>query len=210
MITMRKLIACLVAAVLLPACATAQRSDSVQARNTCRLALQIVETGHPEPHTDWAYERVAACGSEAGAAVATALRRYRQNRDTVVLDLVSGPARTLRDGRIFEAALEISLDRRASAQARVFAFRTLIHAVAPGIVVGYRELSEPSGSGRGCFGLGQHLHHETITGAPLPPNYVTLIRNAATSVAAEPEDAAPVRRAATCTLLHLRAQRLDS
>lgn len=205
---MLRLISFVLIAVMLPACATAQRSDSVRAQNACRLALQIVQTGHPEPHTAWAYERVASCGPEAGPAVASALRRYRQTRDTTVLDLVSSPGRALRDGTIFEAALEISQDRTASAQARVFAFRVLIQVVAPGNVLRYSELSEPSGSVRECVGLGRHLHHETIVGVPLPSDFAARIRAAAASVAGDPQAEPQVRHAAGCTMRRVRSDRV--
>jgi hypothetical protein len=196
---MHKLIFCLTVAALLPACATAQHPDSVQARNRCRLALQVVETGHPEPHTAWAYERVGLCGPEAGPAVAGALRRFRQNQDTTVLDLISTPARYLRDAQIFDAALEIAQDRTASVPARVFAFRTLIQALVPGTMLRYSNLS-----GGGCFGLGPHLHQETIEGAALPSDYPTRIGAVAAAVASDPQSAPQTRRAAVCTSLHLR------
>lgn len=205
---MRKLILSLSVLALLPACATAQVSDSMHARNRCRLALQIVQTGHPAPHTRWAYEHVALCGADAGEAVAGALRRFRQSEDTAALDLVSTAARDYRDGRIFNAALEIAQDPTASVPARVFAFRVLIHGLAPGSLIRYTDITEPSGVGRGCFGFGPHQHQNTTTGVPLPPDYAARVSNAADAVIASQDNpASPLRRAAVCATLHLRVLR---
>lgn len=203
---MRKLLLSFVLVALLPACATAQVSESVHARNDCRLALRIVETGHPAPHTRWAYEQVGRCGAEAGQAVAGALRRARQSHDTVLLDIVSRPAQDYRDARIFEAAREIALDQGSSIPARVFAFRVLIHALSPGSMIRYTDLTEQAGAGRGCFGLGPHTHQTTTAGLPLAPDYASRVGDAATVVLGSdaPEQ---VRRAATCVTLHLRVLR---
>ena len=187
--------------LILPACAAAQQgtSDSVHIRNQCRLATQIVTTGNPDPHSAWAYEQIARCGTQGGAAVAAATRAARQLSDTEALDRITSTALYLLDGQVIQAALEIVEDRAATKQARVFAFRTLILAVSPGRVLTYEQLS-----GQDCFGLPRSLHHQVESGAPLPADFHERIRLAAERVGGDAEAAHEVRRAAVCTNLHLR------
>src|SRR5690349_17810761 len=53
--------------------------DDVHHRNDCRLALQIVETGHPAPHREWAYSLLPRCGASAGPAAVAALWNGRRS-----------------------------------------------------------------------------------------------------------------------------------
>src|SRR4051812_27376125 len=76
-------------------------SDSVHQRNNCRLASQVIRTGHPATHLQWAYSQIPACGSEGGEALAARLRELRGSRDTAAIRALTMPFATLRDRDAF-------------------------------------------------------------------------------------------------------------
>jgi hypothetical protein len=187
----------------LPACAAAQtQADSVHIRNECRRAAQIVETGHPAPHSVWANERIIRCGSEGGLAIAARIQAHRQTADPAELDAITRSLRTFRDGTVFRTSLEIAGERSASIPARVFAFRTLIFTLSPGRWLTYAQLVEEGQ--RGCFGLPRTPHDELLEGAPLPSGYRNLVQTLSASVAGDDSQPAEVRRAAQCTVRYAR------
>lgn len=196
---MRELLA---AAVLISAVplstAAAQRNDVVKHRNECRLATQIIVTGHPAPHATWAARKVGSCGAEAGAAIATALRASRASRDLETLGRLSEVSVVLRDGRMFDAALDIIGDAAASPEARVFASRTIILALQPHLYLSYPELADGN-----CYGRirGAHATHPRA-GTPMPAGFAESSR--AISIRVFNDSTAPnsVRRAARCVAIH--------
>ncbi len=199
-----KLIASLFALAILPACALAQgRPDTVHDRNDCRRAAQIVETGNPAPHSDWAYERIARCGSEGGSAIANALRRSRQSTEVSALDEISKSARTIRDGEVFAASLEVAADPAASAAARVFALRTVVSTLSPGRVLSYEQMTRPDAE-RACAGLLPSSHETLSEGRPLPVHPESLARDVALRVTRDRSSPAQVVHAARCVLRYAR------
>lgn len=131
-------------AALLLACARVHAQtdpDPVHARNACRLARQVIETGQPAPHTAWALRQIGACGPAThGSALASAVRRLRAETDTVQLREFWRASRYLRDGELFRASLDVAADRGASHQARVFALLSLLHTVRFGRSADYRHM----------------------------------------------------------------------
>src|SRR4051794_23983871 len=115
--------------MLIPVTAAAQRDavDPVHLRNDCRLASQVVETGHPAPKLKWALGAIRACTpNEYGAAVAAAVRRERAISDTATLASYWNASRWLIDGQLFSAAMDVANDRNASQESRVFAILALL------------------------------------------------------------------------------------
>ena len=191
---------------VIPACATAQgEPDSVQARNACRLAVQIVETGHPAPQIRWAHEFVANCGREGGRAVAGAIRRARSGSSPGELEAITRSIRTFRDGAVFHAALEVAGDRSASIPARVFAFRTLLGTMSPGRDLSYAEMTT-AGTISACLGRPPGFHDAVTRGAPLPPQPGALLRDVAARVVDDASEAAEVRQAARCAARYADSQ----
>lgn len=192
---------------LLPVCASAQTEpDSVRARNACRFAVQIVETGHPAPHSRWAHEFVTRCGEEGGRALASAIRRTRPVTDTVELKAVTRSLRTFRDGAIFTAALEVTGDQGASVPARVIAFRTLVSTMSPGRSLSYAQMTTLATTGV-CLGLGAGFHDEVREGTPLPAGSSELLRIAAERVRDDPNEPAEVRQAARCAARYTHSRK---
>ena len=59
-----------------PPPAMGQNADSVQLRNECRLAHQILTKGQPANQRDWALEFIRRCGSLGGEAIAHLIRSH--------------------------------------------------------------------------------------------------------------------------------------
>jgi len=202
---MRTLALCFSANVLLASCAFSQQADSVQQRNACRLAAQVIRTGQPAPHRSWALEEIVRCGSEGGMALADAMRQHRRSVDATFLDQLTAPAATLRDANVAAAALEAVAERTASVQARVFAFRVLIDALSPGRILTYPQLTGASDVPQACFGLPASLHFQVADGAPLPSDFQTRVAAVAGDVLRDSSAPQEVRRAAACTRAYTRS-----
>jgi hypothetical protein len=189
---------------LLPGCAFAQaRPDSIHARNDCRLAVQVVETGHPAPHSDWAYEYVVNCGRAGGSALASAMRRARSSSDVAELEAMTRSLRTFRDGEVFVASLEIAGDKSASVPARVLAFRSAIASESPGRTLTYEQMTRRDANGA-CVGLGGTPHDDITEGAPLPLGHTDRLIELAENVIGDNNEPAQVRQAARCALRQAR------
>jgi hypothetical protein len=190
--------------IALPGCASAQPArDSAHLRNHCRLAIQVIATGVPAPHHEWAYETAIYCGTAGGAAIAQAILRSREGNDLTALDMITRPVRQLTDATVLRAALSVAGDASATPAARVFSFRALINLLSPGRVLTYSQLAGTSDD-RSCFGLGPSLHSERLLGEPLPADASRAIRELATGVAADEQAEPEVRRAATCAAYFAR------
>lgn len=181
------------------------RSDSVKHRNECRFATQVVETGHPAPHAEWALGYIVACGTRVhGAVLATALRLLRGETDTVKIAPFWRNARFLRDGALYDAAVEIAGDRSASVPARVFAILGLIHLTKEG---------RSAGSGNLIGGFYEHqglrwvrggcartivINDLRIDGAPLPADHRARITALARQLRSDESEPLDVQTAAAC------------
>jgi hypothetical protein len=182
----------------LPRSAKAQAEpDSVKHRNNCRLAAQILATGEPAIHTQWALDQSWRC-PETAEALSQRLRAAAGSRDTAALNAITAPAIELRDGRLFEAALAVASDQGATVEARIFAIRTLIHSMRPGGLITYDGLADREGD---CYGGGPSVHQQITAGSPLPSDYVervhTLGRQLMSNTAAPPS----IRHAGMCAAL---------
>lgn len=181
-----------------PVAAFAQADpDSVQLRNDCRLAIQVLTTGQPAPKRPWASSFIAACGAEAGGPLADLMRRNRASADTALLNEITRPAFRLRDGQVFTAAHEIAEDRSASPQARVFAVRTLIWSISPGRWYRYSDLADDASGRTDCIG-DLYTDFEYTEGAALPPDYLQRVLELAERLMKIEEESQAVKNAAIC------------
>lgn len=174
-------------------------ADSVHLRNNCRLAEQVLSTGHPAPHWSWALTTIARCRT-GGPALASAIRGTRTSTDTALLNAVTRPSSQLRDKVVYEAALSIASDRTASTPARVFAIRTLLWAFIPGSWITYSNLVGSPESGA-CYGGGQPLHSYVVVGERLPSDYARRVNDLGLRVARDTSEPSEVRAAAGCAAL---------
>jgi len=173
--------------------------DSIKRRNDCRLAEQVIRTGHPAPRLLWASQVLRTCTS-AGPSIADAMTTNRLSTDTAFLNAATYPTIQLRDGEVYRAALAVAGDKTASIPARVLALRTLVWTLEPGGSVSYAELSDelPEGRRRRCNSLGAHLHLQITRGAPIPNDYAEAIHRLARGLENDPTEPRQIQRAAVC------------
>lgn len=204
--TMRTYFVLLAAAVLaLPRLATAQANpDSVHHRNQCRLAEQVITTGNPATHTDWAWLYIDACDpSERAEAYLAALQQVRKSSDLRVIHRAVMPIVWLHDGRLFEAAMQLAADPEAATPARVVAFVALARVKRPLAAARYEWFIGESDIGgvpaARCAGRSGHAVGVTPGTTPLPTNYREQIAEMARRIADAPSQPRDVRSAASCT-----------
>lgn len=176
--------------------------DSVKHRNDCRLAQQVIETGHPAPHTSWALGYIGYCDFDTwGRTMAAGVRRLRTSSDTAELVAVWAPTQWLRDRALYEAALEIAGDRAASVPARVFAFRALLLLNEPRLSIRYEDMVSTAGSRTGARGgcsFSWRRGGMPYTGTALPADFKDRITAVAKRVRGDSSEPEPVRVAAKC------------
>lgn len=195
-------LACLLLVVLARAGSAQVNSDSVKHRNECRLAEQVMTTGRPEPHREWARGYIAFCGHRSRArAASTALMRLRTSEDRRILEKEWGRVRLLRDSTLFETAMEIAADGRSSLPARVYAMRYLLNVVHPDRLITYdlmvREMVR--GNRRGpCFERTAAGRQAEYHGVPQPGDFRERITALMRRIHSDPVQPAQVRRAALC------------
>jgi hypothetical protein len=140
---------------LVPVCAillsgaplTAQAEpDDVQHRNDCRLAAQVIRTGQPAPHTEWAYSYILRCGQE-GAAVVAEQWRGQSSFDEQVLWRLMIAAGRLRTRAVYDAVREAAADQSASREVRIYALAMLYNYARPQLALIVQDLLHPREGG---------------------------------------------------------------
>lgn len=177
--------------------------DSVQYRNDCRLAAQVIATGEPAPKAGWARGFIGACPEDIGAALATAMLRMSTSSDTAALDRIFGLTFTVQDPGVFAAALRIAGDRSASLPARAVALRSLDWAVsrAPAVisVKGLFAYADSTLYGR-CWVTGEPPHGWVVR-SPLPIDYQAQARSLGLRLRSDPNESWVVRALADCIVV---------
>ena len=178
--------------------------DSVKFRDDCRLAAQVLQTGHPAPRLQWATAFISRCGADAQAAAnVAALNRLRSGADTATLEQVWNQLQYVRDARVYRAAVEIAQDRSASVAARVDALLWLLRLRTPqqfaskeAVLGGF----DAAGNVRGGCGRLTHLAGKLplINGDPIPGNFEVEIAALGSSISADRSEPLDVRTAARC------------
>jgi hypothetical protein len=177
--------------------AQTERQDP-HVRNDCRLAGQVVETGHPAPHYQWALEFVRHC-EVTGPPVLVALWS-RPPSDADHLNQLFLSSYRLRDSRVTAAAVEAAGDPGLPRIVRLAAIRVLAgHAVPEFLLSNADLLRQDSDSARSMF---PSVDHATVRNGESPVDECT-IRDILTALAGIGDDAdAQVARAA----MHTRQQ----
>lgn len=195
--------ACLLPVVLARPGFAQVSSDSVKHRNECRLAEQVMTTGRPEPHREWARGYIAFCGPESWArAAATALRRLSMSEDRRTLEKEWGRVRLLRDSTLFATASEIARAGSSSVPARVYAIRYLVNIVHPNRLIRY-DLMVRGTDARGyrrspCFERSAAGRQAEYHGLAQPRDFRERIAALLRDIHADPAQPAQGRSAALC------------
>jgi hypothetical protein len=175
--------------------------DNVQLRNDCRFAAQVITTGHPAPHLQWAHSFIGYCGRAQWAdAAASGVRRLRGSTDATALATEWRHLWMLRDSAVFEAAVDIARNRSASTQARVWALRTLANYIDPNGIYGAitDTYTDASGAHPVCVSNRAAGTVAFYEGRPLPSDFAGRARATAAMISNEPGEPGTVRTAASC------------
>jgi hypothetical protein len=122
----------------LDAQATSQ-PDTVQHRNNCRLAVQVLTTGQPANKRYWALAYASTCGPVGGPALAHALEQNRRSATPEALEEVVMVTSEFHDATIFRTALDIARDASSTKAARIQALRVLYYQLGRGRVDPYES-----------------------------------------------------------------------
>ncbi len=135
--------ALLLVAAAVPATAQAERAAEVHKRNNCRLAAQVLASGHPHPRATWARAAIVDCEEEGPAYFA---RRWDSTpADTATLrELIAGSTR-IRDARVYTSLRRIATDPARPSAVRVAAMIALAQYVDAGISIDLSQLRVPEG-----------------------------------------------------------------
>lgn len=105
----------------------AQRSTEAtdaERRERCRFAAQILETGNPGPHRQWALGYIQLCEQSGGIALARAWAQSGDASESELIPLMASSI-ALRDQRIFAAVEGVARSTSASPLLRLAAMRVL-------------------------------------------------------------------------------------
>lgn len=183
----------------------AAQADSVQHRNDCRLAEQVIATGEPRPHAAWAASVIRTCEAEAFTRAITAgLQRLRSSSDTSALRDVWGHALLYVNSQAaFDVGLGIAADRNASQSARVFALMGVLRMLHPNEVIDVATLTRSERVGTHyrpswCMGGVTAGIRQRIIGAPVDAGARSRMRQVGRTILSEANNPAAVRAAAYC------------
>lgn len=100
-------------------------AKEAQNRNDCRLAAQVVTTGHPAPHREWAYAVIQEC-EDSGPASIAAMWMGSRRLGPEELPLLIRATRGLRDARLYAALRAFGGTPSADLDARLHALALLV------------------------------------------------------------------------------------
>lgn len=181
--------------------------DSVKLRNDCRLAGQVIETGHPGVRTGWAWSVLPHCTVALRIRVLNAaMHDVRTSSDLHAIQRALMPAAWLHDRVLFERLLAIAGDRNASVTARVVAFVALASIRDRWASPSYNSFiggveDHPAGVVIPRARCSRRIAHERGFEAglnPLPQDYKAQIIGLGVRVSEDRSEPADVRSAAAC------------
>lgn len=130
---------CLGVAVLLVVAVLSSESLSAQPgekedphlRNDCRLAAQVLRTGHPAPRRQWALDAIRRCDT-SGPEVLASVWREAPPADTIELGRLFNATRDFNDRRVVDAVADLARRGDAAETTRIYAFALLFNYAVPG------------------------------------------------------------------------------
>ena len=132
--------------LLIGAPTRAQTSDEpaeVHLRNQCRLAAQVLQTGHPEGRTEWALGIIGNCTEEGPLALVALWSE--QSRDSIRAVRVLDASSRLRDQRLAEVAVQVARNDQNPEALRVAAILLLMRYADPYTGLDVSLLAVPPG-----------------------------------------------------------------
>ena len=128
---------------ILPVTGVAQARESTAAhlRNDCRLATQVLTTGHPPTRRAWALERIDLCDRSGPGVLIQMWSRVPVTR--AALEELEVPSTRLWDRRIYTALADIARNGNEPELKRIIALDVLTAYAAPGRGMPLDELLDP-------------------------------------------------------------------
>lgn len=120
--------------------AQAPESADEHIRNDCRLAAQIIRTGQPAPHSEWAYSIIRLCDLSGPAALA---ERWQTVADSAELVRLAGASAQFSNRTLFNALAAVVLDHAASVEARLQGMEVLASYANPNVALNAYDLRHP-------------------------------------------------------------------
>lgn len=173
---------------------TTREAADATLRADCRLAVQILERGHPAPKSEWALSMIYWC-DESGGAVLGRLWTTPPVDSVAIEQLVDASAALL-DQRVYAGVLNSARDAAAPRAVRLAALRVLCAFLSPTTVISPDDLAKPKADTAvvPLFTTVDHSLFQNHGTAPLPLGARTEIRDL--FAALWRSDADPVIRAA--------------
>lgn len=122
--------------------AQSTKSDEAQARGDCRFAAQILRTGQPAPHREWAYHAIGKC-ADSGPGVLIEKWRGTLPLDSLEMRFLTGATRHFPQRPVFDAVAAAALNANNTAYQRFRAMRLLASFAMPGIYLSEQDLLNP-------------------------------------------------------------------
>jgi hypothetical protein len=149
-----------------------ERPSEVHFRNQCRLAAQVIETGHPAGRKAWALDWIGNCDQDGPPVLATLWSRPAL--DSADVERVLDASGRIRDQRLADAASSIAGDENAPDHIRVAALILLVRYADTYTGLSPADLRVPAGWVPGRHvrpivgGHGSHRIPQVDGGTPLP------------------------------------------
>lgn len=183
---------------------SAQAQDDVHLRNDCWLASQILRTGYPAPHRDWAWGVIPSCVDSARAVLAGVWRNHPASVEPWRL---WGVSHRVRDARLTRAVIFALRDRTQPREVRTVAARVLASHAAPNLVVLATDMALLTGDSTRSVRIS--VSHSSVRQGLVPVTAAVIaeIRAALESVASDDCDS-EVRAAAKAIAEQIRSHLL--
>jgi hypothetical protein len=154
-------------------------------RNDCRQAGQILQTGQPAPHHEWAIGTIFRCVETGGEVLASVWAR--PPTDSSSLNGLFFASYTLRDRRVTEAAITAASNGSLPQLVRLNAIRVLVGHAVPSFRMSLTQL--PPDLRPGVFEtIGSVSHVAVYEGArPIDPETIDDILDTLSRLRSDPD-----------------------
>lgn len=168
--------------ILVPRQAVAQQDPHL--RNDCRLASQVLRTGHPAPHRQWAWSVIPSCTDSAGPVLAAVWNSPAESE----LGQLWGASHSVGDARLSRAVMNVLRDPARTKAVRITAARVLATHAAPNLVLLESHLAMIVGDS--IHGAYVSIDHSPLRrgAVPVTSDVVQEIRDTLDSVARQDSD----------------------
>jgi hypothetical protein len=176
-------------------------ANEAQKRNDCRLADQVVRTGHPAPHREWAYTMLLGCEETEPAAIAAMWTGARHPVGDEFQFLIRA-TRRVRDRRVYSALRSVGESDANDLDTRLHALGLLIVYVKPiALILHPSDLRSPPDA---PSPLGRIVTHTDVVLGSEPVGDVREELRAYYLELKESDPDAVIRNAARILLRHIR------